>query len=188
VRGRAVADIACGTGSGSELLRTAGGAARVVGVDIDAEAVAYARAAHAPDGVEFACAPGERTGLPDASVEVVVSFETIEHVPSDRALLAEFARVLRPGGVLVCSTPNRWPLAITPHHVREYDRAGFAAALGEWFGDIRMYNQNSGSNWPYNHGQPAGICPTTPDNEELAECFIAVARKAGGGDQPGAPQ
>jgi 2-polyprenyl-3-methyl-5-hydroxy-6-metoxy-1,4-benzoquinol methylase len=177
VRGQAVADIACGTGYGSEILRAQGGASQVLGVDIDSGAVAYARAHHQPDGVRFFQASGDKTGLDADSVDAVVSFETIEHVPSDVDLLREFHRILRPGGMLICSTPNQWPLKASPFHVREYDRASFEAVLSRGFGIRELYNQNSGSPWPYNHGQLAGIWSTTADNEGLAECYIAVCGK-----------
>ena len=68
-----------------------------------------------------------------AAIDIVVSFETIEHVPDDCALIAEFRRVLRPGGQLIVSTPNQWPLADAPFHVREYDRQSFEAVLDPRF-------------------------------------------------------
>ncbi|MDP1560451.1 MAG: class I SAM-dependent methyltransferase [Pirellulaceae bacterium] len=169
-----VADIACGTGYGSEHLKKVGGASRVVGVDICPEAIQYAVTQHGGEGLDFRTAPGEATGLEDASCDVVVSFETIEHVPDDRALLAEFARILAPGGRLVCSTPNLWPLAIAPHHVREYDRQQFVSVLQCHFEVLELWNQNSGTSFEFNRQQPRGIVPTTDVNHSLAECFLAI--------------
>ncbi len=176
VAGMAVLDVASGTGYGSGLMRRRG-AACAVGVDIDPRATAYARAVHGKEGARFVCADGARLPFRDASVDAVVSFETIEHVPDDLALLAEFRRVIRPGGLLICSTPNQWPLDQAPHHVREYDRVRFEQALGTFFTVTAMHNQNSGSGSCFNRGQEAGIVPTTPDNESNAECYIAVCRK-----------
>jgi len=175
-RDRRVADVACGTGYGSRYLRQTGSAASVIGIDLCPESIAYAAARHGGAGIEFRSAPGERTGLPAASVDVVVSFETIEHVESDQALLQEFARILVPGGLLICSTPNLWPLAIAPYHVREYDRASFLAALIPAFTVQALYNQNSGTTFEFNRGQPRGIVPTTDENHLLAECFLAVCQ------------
>lgn len=169
-----VADIACGTGYGSEHLKKVGGAASVVGVDICPEAIQYASTQHGGEGLKFLVAPGEATGLEDASCDVVVSFETIEHVPDDKSLLREFARILAPGGRLVCSTPNQWPLAIAPHHVREYDRQQFLTTLQEYFEVNELWNQNSGTRFEFNRQQPRGIVPTTDENQHLAECFVAV--------------
>ena len=180
VEGREVADIACGTGYGTELLCAEGKAARAVGVDIDAEAVDYAAAVHGRDGARYVCASADRTGLPDESFDVVVSFETIEHVAEDVPLLDEFSRLLRPGGTLVCSTPNEWPLELAEHHVRVYDHASFKTLLERSFVVESFYNQNSGMpGAPFNRGQAAGITPTTPANASLAECYIAVCRKPG---------
>jgi 2-polyprenyl-3-methyl-5-hydroxy-6-metoxy-1,4-benzoquinol methylase len=175
--GRQVADIACGTGYGTEHLKHAGAATSVVGIDICPEATAYAAAQHGGEGITFRTAPGEATGIIAESCDVVVSFETIEHVPDDEPLVREFARVLRPGGLLICSTPNQWPLAIAPHHVREYDRQSFLAALQPYFEVLELYNQNSGTTFQFNRQQPRGIVPTTAENEAWAECYLAVCRR-----------
>lgn len=178
VEGKEVADVACGTGYGTELLCADGKAARAVGVDIDAEAVDYATAVHGRDEARYVCVSADRTGLPDESFDVVVSFETIEHVPDDLTLLDEFSRLLRPGGTLVCSTPNQWPLELAEHHVRVYDHSSFKTLLERCFAVESLYNQNSGMpGAPFNRGQAAGITPTTPANASLAECYIAVCRK-----------
>lgn len=137
----AAADLACGTGYGSDLLARVGGIARVVGVDIDPDAVRYADRYHDAGGrAAFRCADATDTGLDAECVDLVCSFETIEHVEDTHGLLAEFDRVLRPGGALVISTPNK--LGPTPYHVHDFGFADFAAALRsrfqivEWFGQL----------------------------------------------------
>lgn len=177
VAGFQVADIACGTGYGSEHLKEQGRAASVLGVDICADAIRYASEKHSPPGVSFRCCDAESTGISDSSLDVVISFETIEHVPDDEKLLSEFARILKPGGLLICSTPNMWPLEIAPHHVRVYDRKSFEDILMRQFESIEMFNQNSGTGFQFNRNQERGIVPTSDENHELAECFLAVARK-----------
>lgn len=177
VCGLSVADIACGTGYGCRMLLDQGGATRVRGVDICRETIEYARNRHAREGIDYVVADAADSGLAEESLDCVVSFETIEHVPDDEALLAEFRRILKPGGLLICSTPNAWPLEIAPHHVREYDRESFTRALSVGFEIGELFNQNSGSDFLYNHDQPAGIVPTTDANHRQAECFLAVARR-----------
>lgn len=177
VRGRRVLDCACGTGYGVRLLREIGEAASVVGVDIENKAIQYACQKHRVDSTAFICSSADRLPLADNAVDIVTSFETIEHVPDDEALVEEFYRVLRADGILIISTPNQWPLATTPHHVREYDRGSFLKVLEPRFDCIELYNQNSGSDTPLNHGQARGIVATTADNEQLAECYIAVCRR-----------
>lgn len=177
VVGKCVADIACGTGYGVDLLKKKGNAAQVFGVDIDQKAVDYATEKYGGDSVRYVCAAGNATGLPDQAFDVITSFETIEHIPDDSSLMREFHRLLKPNGFLICSTPNSWPLSIAPYHVREYDRTAFIGILSNLFEVEGLYNQNSGSEWQFNHGQPFGIVPTTESNYAMAECFIAVCKK-----------
>ncbi len=104
-----VLDAACGLGYGSAILAAANPAVRVVGIDNSEYAVRYARAcimtSHANTDFRLgdAC---DLSDYPDASVGLVVSFETVEHLREPRQFLAEVRRVLKPGGVFVCSVPN----------------------------------------------------------------------------------
>ncbi len=175
--GKVAADIACGTGYGCRVLAERGRAASVTGIDVSREAIEYACSRHAADNVRYQVADAADTGLDATSVELVTSFETIEHLADDVALIDEFHRILVAGGLLICSTPNGWPLEIARHHVREYDRQSFVEMLERRFVIEEMFSQNSGSDFRYNYGQPAGIIPTTRENEATAECFIAVARR-----------
>ena len=99
--GKRVLDAACGTGYGSSFLLRQGGAASVLGVDIDPQTIAYATRRFGAPGLGFRVASATRTGVPDASIDLVTSFETIEHVDDPTALLAEFRRGLAPGGGVV---------------------------------------------------------------------------------------
>jgi 2-polyprenyl-3-methyl-5-hydroxy-6-metoxy-1,4-benzoquinol methylase len=172
-----VGDIACGTGYGSEIMFKRGRARKVIGVDLAEDAVAYARAFHADGSIEYLNASGDQTELAGETFDLLTSFETLEHVPDGPALLAEFARLLKPGGILIISTPNEWPLSENPHHCAEYGFESFMSVLEPWFEIEDVFNQNSGGGSPNNHAQPAGIVPTVPENRELAECHIAVCRK-----------
>lgn len=172
-----VLDCACGTGYGVRLLCEQGRAAHVIGVDIAPASVDYAQRHHGVGSAVYLCASADRLPLADGSVDIVTSFETIEHVPNDLRLIEEFHRVLRPNGQLFVSTPNQWPLKDTPFHVREYDRNSFVALLESRFECLELYNQNSGCATPHNRGQDRGIVATTSENESLAECYIAVCRR-----------
>ena len=142
--GLRVLDAACGEGYGSALLARA--AAHVTGLDIDADAIAHARDRYARPNLQFAC--GSVTGIPltDASVDLVVSFETIEHLVEQREMLAEFRRVLAPAGALLLSSPNR-PVyneaggEPNHFHVRELDRAELRALLDAVFPRQAWYAQ-----------------------------------------------
>jgi SAM-dependent methyltransferase len=145
--GRRVLDAACGEGYGSALL--AGKAASVLGIDIDAATIERARERYATCA-NLAFEAGSVASLPcaDASFDAVVSFETVEHIGADdqRRMLAEFARVLVPGGLLIISSPNRVEYSEragyrNPFHVRELDRDELALLLGEAFPAQRWYRQ-----------------------------------------------
>jgi 2-polyprenyl-3-methyl-5-hydroxy-6-metoxy-1,4-benzoquinol methylase len=136
VRGLRVLDAASGEGYGSFLL--AHGAAEVTGVDIDAAALAHARERHSRPNLAYVEGSVTRLPLAAASVDLIVSFETIEHLTEQREMLVEFRRVLAPSGALVISSPNR-PIyneagAVENHfHVKELDRAELKALLDPVF-------------------------------------------------------
>jgi 2-polyprenyl-3-methyl-5-hydroxy-6-metoxy-1,4-benzoquinol methylase len=142
VAGRKVLDAACGTGYGSSILAAAG-AAEVFGVDLDASAVSAADAATAQS---VRIVQGDVAELPfqDDEFDVVVSFETIEHVEDGDATLREFRRVLRPDGLLILSSPNRgvYPTG-NEHHVHEYTAAELQAAAGALFANVRRWRQHA---------------------------------------------
>lgn len=176
-RGLDVADVACGTGYGTRILERLGEARSALGVDIDREAIAYAQEKHALVNGRFLCGSATELPIADSSLDLLVSFETIEHVPEEQQMLSEFFRVLKPGGLFVCSTPNQWPLAIAPYHVREYDLRSFTKALEPWFESLVFYNQNSGTKSPFNRGMPRGIIPLADRTSELGECIIVVGKR-----------
>lgn len=120
-------DIACGVGYGTRLLADARPELReVVGVDLDAEAVAYARERYAGDRVRFA--QGDATHWQEAEgFDTVVSLETVEHVEDPAALIAHLASLLRPGGVLVASVPTTPSVDVNPHHRHDFTESSFRA-------------------------------------------------------------
>ena len=147
VAGKRVVDVACGEGYGSALL--AGVAAAVTGIDIDAGAIAHARASYAAiANVRFEEGSAAALPLTDSSVDVVVSFETIEHLPREDQprMLAEIARVLGTDGVLVLSAPNPVEYSTArsyrnPFHLHEPDRAELGALIDGAFPAQRWFRQ-----------------------------------------------
>jgi SAM-dependent methyltransferase len=147
VAARRVLDVACGEGYGSALFAEA--AADVTGVDIDAATLRHARTAYAGrSNVRFVEGSAAALPLGDASIDVVVSFETIEHLPAadQPRMLAEFARVLAPGGLLILSSPNRPEYSearnyVNPFHLHELDRDQLADLLAPHFPAQRWHRQ-----------------------------------------------
>ena len=143
--GKRVADVACGEGYGAALLAPT--AASVVGLDISAEAVAHAQSRYAALGnLRFEQGDASQLSWPDASIDVVTSFETLEHLHEQEALVAGFARVLTDSGVLLISSPDKKNYSDlrgyqNEFHVRELYRDELLALLGRHFGAVRLYAQ-----------------------------------------------
>lgn len=145
VAGKAVLDIACGEGYGSAIL--ARDATSVIGVDISDEAVEHAKQCYADiAGLEFRQGDAASIPLPDNSVDVVVSFETIEHHDKHDEMMGEIRRVLRPDGVLIISSPNRVVYSEkagyhNEFHVKELDFTEFDVLLHTRFSKVRYFGQ-----------------------------------------------
>jgi glycosyltransferase involved in cell wall biosynthesis/2-polyprenyl-3-methyl-5-hydroxy-6-metoxy-1,4-benzoquinol methylase len=149
VEGRDVLDVACGEGYGSAFL--AGRARSVTGFDASSDAVAHARGAYPAAGLSFQQETVRSffAGAREASFDVVVAFEMIEHLPvEEQALLLDgIRRVLRPDGLALVSTPDKLlytdrPLAKNPFHVRELYRDEFEAELRARFAEVLIVEQS----------------------------------------------
>ena len=144
VAGRDVLDIGSGEGYGSQLLAL--GARSVVGVDIAPEAVRHAQAKYVRANLRFLEGSCAAIPLPDASVDVVVSFETIEHIREHGTFLSEIVRVLRKGGQLLISTPelvnyDSSLATANPFHLHELTRAEFHSLLRGHFVHVHSFGQ-----------------------------------------------
>jgi SAM-dependent methyltransferase len=140
-RGRRVLDLGCGSGYG--VGRIGATAARAVGVDVSAAAIAFAREAYPRDNVAFeVIAPDAALPFADASFDVVLSFQVIEHVVDELHYLREARRVLAPGGTLVVITPDRTHRLLPGQrpwnrwHLREYSASALASLVARVF-DVR---------------------------------------------------
>jgi len=146
VRNLRVLDAACGTGYGTKILADA--AAEVWGVDVDAEAVEYARSKYSSPNIHYTVASVDNLPFDDGSFDAVVSFETIEHLPIDaqERFLREIARVLSADGTLIISTPNKKEYSDASdykneYHIREFYESEFVNLLKEYFPQVKMMYQ-----------------------------------------------
>lgn len=187
VQDKVVLDAACGTGYGSGML--AQYAAHVYGLDISAEAIAYANENYSQENITFIQGGIEKLPFEDNTFDIVVSFETIEHVITEvqDVFLKEIKRVLKPTGFLVMSTPNKKTFTderglLTKFHFREFYKREFNSFLKREFSDIKIYHQffskvsnlvsydeNMKNNVRYNF-----------DIQKEGLFFVAVASNSGG--------
>lgn len=103
--GKRILDAACGEGYGSYFLKK-WGAKEVFGLDVDADTVKKAEHLFGSPEVKYQCHTVEELPFPDYYFDMVVSFETIEHLDHPEKFLQEIQRVLKPGGMIVLSCPN----------------------------------------------------------------------------------
>ncbi len=142
--GKDVLDVASGEGYGSFCLGQV--AASVIGVDANAAAVEFANANYLSERVSFKQGRAQKLPIADASIDVVVSFETLEHFAEHDEFAAEVLRVLRPDGLLIISSPNRTVYTEEANyhnefHVRELDCDEFLAFLKASFGNVTLLAQ-----------------------------------------------
>jgi len=142
--GKAVLDIACGEGYGSAFL--ARSAASVIGVDIADEAVAHAQKKYPLANLTFRQGSCARIPVDDHCIDLVVSFETIEHHMQHEEMLAEIKRVLKADGLLLISSPDKEIYSDrddyhNPYHVKELYKAEFETLLQRHFKNSALLGQ-----------------------------------------------
>jgi ubiquinone/menaquinone biosynthesis C-methylase UbiE len=150
IENKTVLDIACGNGYGSSLMSEK--ATTVYGVDIDQETVEKAKKSYLKKNLNFLTGSADKIPLADESVDVVVSFETIEHHDKHDEMMVEIKRVLKKDGLLIISTPDK--LYYTDYrkkfqnefHVKELYKNEFSALITNYFKNSLLLTQK------YYHG------------------------------------
>ena len=139
-----VLDIACGEGYGAHMLaRTA---RRVVGVDLCTQAIEHASRRYIATNLTFMAGACSAIPCADHSFDLVVSFETIEHLDQHEEMMREFKRVMRPAGLLLISSPDRRVYSeetgyANPFHVKELSKDEFAGLLHRHFAHAFLLGQ-----------------------------------------------
>lgn len=151
--GKTVLDFGCGTGYGTAII--ADNCASICGVDISDEAVAYSNDKYRRDNLAFQTIRKiEDAPLPfgDASFDVVLSFQVIEHIPDTLTYLEEILRVLKPGGTFIAATPDRHTRLLplqrpwNKFHVHEYSDKELVGLVSRYFRDVQILNMSAA--WP----------------------------------------
>ena len=146
VKGKIVLDIACGTGYGSALL--AQKAEKVYGVDISQETIDYCNENYKMHNLKYIQGSVSDIPFEDNSIDVIVSFETIEHVTDmlQEEFRKEIKRVLKDDGLLIISTPDKKIYSDIPKynnefHMKEFYRDEFKEFLDKDFKYVKLFNQ-----------------------------------------------
>jgi ubiquinone/menaquinone biosynthesis C-methylase UbiE len=148
VSDKIVLDVACGCGYGSNLLIESN-SSEVFGIDIDPQVIKEAQQSKDNHSrtPEYLVGNAERIPFPDLTVDVVVCFETLEHVNDDKRTIDEIHRVLKQGGILILTTPNakitqpKNGVPNNPFHVREYTPEELTGLLSSQFNEILLLGQ-----------------------------------------------
>jgi SAM-dependent methyltransferase len=140
--GLAVLDWGCNAGYGLEILTER--ASRVAGLDVAEHAVEASRRLRPELSDDIRLMQAGKAPFADDEFDVVCSFQVLEHVEDYGAYLGEIARVLRPGGCALLTTPNAalrldpgmppW----NPFHRREFHPAELGPFLARWFGQVEV--------------------------------------------------
>lgn len=146
VNNKVVLDIASGSGYGTNLISTK--AKKVYGVDVDPVAINYAKKAYSNNKTEFILGNGKTIPLDDNTCDVVISFETIEHIDKYLGFIKEINRVLKNDGLFILSTPNKIEFPKSNHyHVHEFVENELDSLLSKFFKYSKKYYQTT---WLYN--------------------------------------
>lgn len=174
--GKAVLDVGCGVGYGSQILGEMG-AKSVAAFDLSDEAIGHARKEYSHPNVRFYVDNAEDFHV-DEKVDVVVCFELIEHVERQRQVFQRIKRALKPNGVVVMSTPRALPEKRTHFHTHEFSLGEFEGLFLEHFADVKMYFENNHFTSLVTDHKPAVLDTIYSLNEQFslsqADYFIAV--------------
>ncbi len=179
--GDTVLDCASGLGYGTSILASLSAGAAFIGVDLDAATVEYASLNYGRAGVAFRAGDASnRKEIPDSSIDIVVSMETIEKVADWNAALREFHRVLKPDGRLVVSVPDRWVDQTgndpNPYHLHAFDWATLEKGLNQHFFVEMRYSQTAPAGFKLTDACRS-LRPVPLDADIDTEWLIAVACK-----------
>lgn len=150
--GKVVLDIPCGTGYGCQLITST---PYYYGMDIDAESIEFAEKTYGDGKRQFEVGDMTDIPLPDNSVDQILCFEGLEHIRFPEDAVAEFHRVLRKGGNIIVSTPQKGAAIGTPWdiNVLTYEQLLALFPSGKWEGLDPFYQMSYGYS-PVQEGVP----------------------------------
>ena len=144
VKGKKVLDIACGSGYGAKIIAE-NEAQEVIGIDADEKAIAKAQSENKLKNLKYQKGDAENLNLEEESLDIITSFETIEHLQKPSEYLKELSRVIKKDGIVLLSTPNKEIYQEkNPYHYREYTKEEFEKILSGHFPNVKIIAQGNG--------------------------------------------
>ena len=139
VKGKNTADIGCADGYGTQYL--AQHVNTVIGVDYSDATLIEARKKYGHlSNLSFISGSVPPLPLESNSLDVITAFQFIEHIHDRKGFMQEVMRVLKPGGVFLCSTPNnKMSIARNPFHVHEYTFDEMRKEASSVFPEIELW-------------------------------------------------
>lgn len=142
--GKKVLDSACGSGYGSYHISNFG-ASSVLGIDISETSISLSKKKYKNSNLEFRETDCSDLRILKEKFDVIVSFETLEHLTDPRLFIKSASEILNPGGFFICSTPNKTRLSgaghINKYHLNELNYADFYKAMTDYFDINACYHQ-----------------------------------------------
>jgi len=146
VKNKIVVDIACGEGYGSSILSKI--ANQVIGIDIDENTIFEAKSKYKNQNLSFLVGRADSIPVDAKSVDIVVSYETLEHHDKHDEMYSEIKRILKNDGILIISTPDKRYYSdiknrVNPFHIKELYLNEFRELTSKFFKNVTIYFQKS---------------------------------------------
>lgn len=141
---KTILEIGCNNGYGANYLMSKG-AKKIVAGDISEEKIEYARLHYKKDGLQYVVLDAQQLQFPSQSFDLIISFETLEHLTKYKDFIDGCHRLLKDGGTFICSTPNKAILSpnsdepFYPEHVKEFTPDEFRSLVEQDFKQTTMY-------------------------------------------------
>jgi len=178
-KSKIVLDVACGTGYGSQIISKQGRATRIIGIDISKKSIKYAKKNYQEKNINFLIDDAQTlNSQKDNSFDLIISFETIEHIKSSEDFIKQTKRLLKKDGVLIISTPNTntYPKG-NKYHINELSPDEFRSLLKKYYKFTKDYYQKFYLSNLISQGNEANFNNINEDpelNDSTSEYLICI--------------
>lgn len=131
-------DAGCGEGYGAYYLSKY--CKKIIGIDISAEAIEYARRTYNAENLEFQVMDLRKLEFQDSSFDAIISFAVIEHIKEYKVYISELRRVMKKDGICIISALNKiTPISLDAYHYQEFSPEELKELLFNYFSFVDLY-------------------------------------------------